>query len=219
MSPVRYILTMEFEDIEHFYNTNGWQLIGGDTHDALINENLTLVASQYVSKVRNRITKKIGQGDTLLDVGCGPIQYPEYLDYSRNFALRICVDLSSNALSQARQKIGNHGEFIQGDYLKIPTPRQAPFAGATLINVLYHVEKNSQEFLVRKILGDLSPGSNLVVVYSNPHTFSAFMTRALVFLKRFFFKLFINSTNVNFENPIYFFRYPVSFWDQFKLWQ
>ena len=207
---------MESGNVENFYNSKGWERIGNDTQDALINENLTQVASSYVSKVRNRITEKLGTGDALLDVGCGPIQYPEYVEYSRNFNTRICVDLSSKALTLAKERIGKHGIFIQGDYLSLETPKQAPFAGATLINVLYHVDKAKQEQLVRKILGDLSSGATLVIVYSNPHTISAVVTRILVQLKKAILKLFPSNRDKNFENPIYFFRFPISFWDRFQ---
>ena len=77
-------------DVEHFYNNQGWERVGNDTHDAIINENLTSVASKYVNRVRNRISEKLGSGEVLLDVGSGPIQYPEYVEFSRNFTTRIC---------------------------------------------------------------------------------------------------------------------------------
>lgn len=207
---------MEQQSIESFYNNEGWKLVGGNTHDALINENLTEVAATYVSQVRTRIVESLGSGNTLLDVGCGPIQYPEYVEYSRNFKTRVCVDLSEEALILAKEKVGSHGIFIQGDYLNLGTPKEGPFAGATLINVLYHVDKAKQETLVRKILSDLSPGANLVIVYSNPQTISAVVTHALVLLKRTIRKLTTAGANGNFENPIYFFRYPLSFWNRFE---
>jgi len=116
----------------------------------------------------------------------------------------------------AKEKIGQHGIFVQGDYLQLETPEQTPFAGATLINVLYHVEKMQQERLVRKILGDLIPGGKLVIVYSNPRTFSAVITRTLVLIKRSLKRIRNRSSKVAFENPIYFYRYRMNFWDRFE---
>ena len=202
--------------MESFYNDRGWEIVDGNTNDALINENLTPVARTYVSKVRRRILENLSSGEALLDVGCGPIQYPEYLEYSINFNIRVCVDLSKKALIQAEQKIGAKGIFIEGDYLDIATPKQAPFSGATMINVLYHVDKSKQELLVRRILGDLTPGAKLVIVYSNPHTISARLTAFLVSVKRIANKLNVLKSQSNSVNPIYFYSFPFYFWQKFE---
>ena len=204
------------ENVKDFYENTGWKLEGENTRDAIINENLTEVAAEYVHKVRLRILKNLGQGKNLLDIGCGPIQYPEYLEYSKNFELRVCIDLSEEALKLARAKIGPHGKYIVGDYLTLQSPEEAPFDGATLINVLYHVEKNSQETLVRKILDDLKPGGRLIIVYSNPRTFSAILSAVLVWLKHFILKVTKRGNFEDLQNPIYFYRHPISFWDKFK---
>ena len=74
---------MKKETVEDFYNNTGWKLEGENTRDAIINENLTPVAAEYVSKVRLRILENLGGGKNLLDIGCGPIQYPEYAEYSK----------------------------------------------------------------------------------------------------------------------------------------
>jgi SAM-dependent methyltransferase len=200
---------MKKQSVESFYNNHGWNMVDENTEDALINENLSPVAKAYVSKVRRRILENLGSGEALLDVGCGPIQYPEYLEYSTNFKTRVSVDLSEKALNFAKQKIGSHGVFIQGDYLNINTPNQAPFSGETLINVLYHVDKSKQELLVRKILGDLKSGAKFVVVYSNPNTVSAKLTAFLVSVKRTAKRLKILSSQSISENPIYFYRFPL----------
>lgn len=207
---------MSKQSVKNFYDNEGWKYVGENSQDALINENLTPVATKYVSQVRLRILQNLGSGNSLLDVGSGPIQYPEYVEYSKNFKTRVCVDLSTEALTLAKANIGKHGIFIIGDYLELQTPKEAPFDGATLINVLYHVDKSKQEALVRKILGDLNPGAKLVIVYSNPRTFSAVVTKMLVKVKKFIKKILRSSTEAMLDNPIYFFRYPLSFWNQFE---
>ena len=202
-------------EVRDFYEGPGWKIDNGITYDAQINENLDLVAADYVHKVRNRIAANLGGGEKLLDVGCGPIQYSEYEDYSKNFKKRICVDLSQAALDLAKKKIGDHGEFIKGDYLEISTPKFAPYDGAALINVLYHVNKERQAELVRKILNDLNAGSKFVIVYSNPRTISELLTKFSVSTLHLFMRIILGKRKVELENPIYFFRYPNSFWDQF----
>jgi SAM-dependent methyltransferase len=206
---------MVSQSVKDFYDNEGWRYSETNSHDALINENLTLVAAEYVSKVRRRIFENVGSGKSLLDIGCGPIQYDEYLEYSKNFDTRVCVDLSTEALRLAKIRIGERGHFIVGDYLDLAPLLQAPFDGATLINVLYHVEKEKQELLVRKILNDLNPGANLIVVYSNPNTLSAEITRLLVVIKKYLRRFFYPHRQPTGVNPIYFYRYPLTFWNDF----
>ena len=206
---------MTNSEVRDFYDGPGWKLDNDITYDAQINENLDLVATNYVHKVRNRITANLGAGENLLDVGCGPIQYSEYQEYSKNFKKRICVDLSQAALDLAMKKIGEHGEFILGDYLVIPTPVFAPYDGAALINVLYHVDKGKQADLVRKILHDLNVGSKLVIVYSNPNTISALLTKFSVSIIHLIKRIFLRRSKAELKNPIYFFRYSNRFWVQF----
>ena len=207
---------MKKETVEDFYNNTGWKLEGENTRDAIINENLTPVAAEYVSKVRLRILENLGGGKKLLDIGCGPIQYPEYAEYSKNFKLRVCVDLSEEALKMARSRIGVHGKYLVGDYLAMSSLKEAPFDGAALINVLYHVEKDSQQTLVRKILGGLKPGAHLVIVYSNPRTLSAFMTTGLVWLKHLMLKVTKRKIKKIYRIQFVFYRHPTDFWSRFK---
>jgi SAM-dependent methyltransferase len=207
---------MTKSEVGDFYEGPGWKLDNGVTYDAKINENLDSVATEYVHKVRNRIAANLGAGKNLLDVGCGPIQYSEYQEYSKNFKKRICVDLSQAALDLAKEKIGEHGEFIKGDYLTLPTPAFAPYDGAALVNVLYHVDKERQSELVRKILHDLNTGSKFVIVYSNPNTLSALLTKFSVHILHFMKRTILGRRKTELENPIYFFRYPNRFWSQFS---
>ena len=202
--------------VKDFYDNEGWEFSNSKTHDSIINENHSEVASEYVSRVRGRIKEKLGFGENLLDIGCGPIQYEEYLAYSEMFNLRICVDLSKTALKVAEQRIGLKGRYVLGDYLTLPTLDFAPYDGATLINVLYHVDNKLQSTLVRKILSELNPDKNLVIVYSNPITLSAALTQAAVFSKHLFLRTFGKQNSKDIDNPIYFYRHKPKFWKQFS---
>ena len=141
--------------------------------------------------------------------------YEEYLAYSDNFQTRICVDLSKRALVEAERKLGSRGVYLQGDYLQMTELHAKPLDGATLINVLYHVEKDLQEVMVNTILGSLNRGARLVIVYSNPWSFSSIMTRSALLVKRNFAKYFSKSSQVS-KNPIYFYRHNLSFWNRFN---
>ena len=69
--------------------------------------------------------------------------------------------------------------------------------------------------LVRKILNDLNKKSKLVIVYSNPRTVSALLTRLSVFMLHFVKKIILGRRKVELDNPIYFYRHPNTFWTQF----
>ena len=202
--------------VKDFYDNEGWEFSNANSHDAVINENLSEVAPTYVSKVRLRIKEHLGFGENLLDIGCGPIQYEEYAAYSEMFNLRICVDLSKKALKVAEQRIGLKGKYIVGDYLSLAPLDFAPYDGATLINVLYHVDKDLQSALVRKVLSELNPRKKLVIVYSNPNTLSAFLTQTAVIVKHVLQRNFGKRNASDLDNPIYFYRHKPKFWKQFS---
>ena len=202
--------------VKDFYDNEGWEFSNSNSHDAVINENLSEVASTYVSKVRLRIKENLGFGENLLDIGCGPIQYKEYAAYSEMFKLRICVDLSKKALKVAEQRIGVKGRYFVGDYLSLPPLDFSPYDGATLINVLYHVDKELQSTLVTKILSELNPGKKLVIVYSNPNTLSAAVTQTAVIFKHLALRIIGKQKARDLDNPIYFYRHKPNFWKQFS---
>jgi len=91
------------EKISKFYNTVGWETEGNITEDARQWEDLREFSQEYISKCRLRLLKYIPEsGGNILDMASGPIQYPEYLEYSKNFNKRYCVDLSDAALESAK---------------------------------------------------------------------------------------------------------------------
>lgn len=202
--------------VKDFYEGQGWEFSESNSHDAVINENLSEVASNYVRKVRLRIKQQLGSGGNLLDIGCGPIQYEEYVAYSEMFEHRVCVDLSEKALKAAEKKMGLKGSYIVGDYLSLASLDFVPYDGATLVNVLYHVDKKLQSVMVRKILSELNVGKKLVVVYSNAYTISAVLTKIAVIGKHLYQRIFCKSNMSELDNPIYFFRHKPKFWKQFS---
>ena len=79
--------------VSNFYNNVGWEDVGGITEDGRRFEDIRKCASSYVSRCRLRLMKHIPlSGDLILDMASGPIQFPEYLEYSKNFDKRFCVD-------------------------------------------------------------------------------------------------------------------------------
>jgi ubiquinone/menaquinone biosynthesis C-methylase UbiE len=144
------------------------------------------------------------RGERLLDAGSGPIQYPEYLEYSSGFAKRVCVDLSHHALAEARAKLGARGDYVRASLLELPFPDDH-FDAAVSLHTIYHIDRDRQEEAVRELMRVLQPGSRAVVVYANPD-------RLVARLKRL-----ARRPSPSLEvAPIYFFAHPLSWWGRFS---
>jgi len=214
------------ERVSKFYNTVGWETEEEITEDARRWEDLREYAKDYVSKCRLRVLRHIpDHGVNILDMASGPIQYKEYLEYSKNFQKRYCVDLSSGAIEKAKNKIGDHGVFLHGSFFDIPLEENF-FDCTVSLHTIYHIEKDKQEEAVRKLIKVTKPESPVIIVYSNPHTIissirSSFLIRALRKVRRLL-KGAENETRIENrsdreqEMSLYFYPHPIEWWDRFS---
>ncbi|HLX78425.1 MAG TPA: class I SAM-dependent methyltransferase, partial [Acidimicrobiales bacterium] len=196
------------DQVRDFYDEQGWQedsTAGKATYaDAQLWEDLRPCAVAYVSACRRKVLEFLpAQGERILDAGSGPIQYPEYLEYSAGFAKRVCVDLSERALAEARNKLGDRGDYVRASLLELPFP-DGHFDAAVSLHTIYHIDADRQETAVRELIRVLRPGTSAVVVYANPDRLAAR-------LKRFAGR----RTDPN-GGPIYFFAHPLSWWERFS---
>jgi SAM-dependent methyltransferase len=201
------------ENVTAFYSGVGWETDdAGVTEDALRFEDLRPSASSYAARTRSRVLRHLpASGERLLDVGSGPIQYPEYLELSRGFGQHYCVDLSPKALAGARSRIGEKGVFIQGDILDVDLP-PATFDAVICQHVIYHIDRDLQEEAVRKLLRLVKPGAKVVLVYSNPRALAG---RTWRLLKR---ALRLRAPRESPDSPaggLYFFAHPLEWWNRF----
>ena len=114
------MINKKIKYVNKFYNEDGWNKKNKSTLDAILFEDLRDCAKEYVSKCRLKLVNYIPKkGANLLDFASGPIQYPEYLKYSKNFKLRHCVDFSKLAIKIAKKKLGKKGKFYCKDFFKI----------------------------------------------------------------------------------------------------
>ena len=154
--------------VSKFYNSEGWESIEGITEDARRWEDLREHARKYVSKCRLRLLEFIPKnGENILDMASGPIQYVEYLEYSKYFDKRYCIDLSTKALEEAEKKIGSHGVFLNGSFFDIRLPENF-FDCSISLHTIYHMDRDRQEEAVRKLLYVTKPRKPVIIVYSNP---------------------------------------------------
>ena len=191
--------------VNKFYNNSGWEKKNKNTLDATLFEDLRFNVKEYVSKCRKRLKKYIPKrGIHILDFASGPIQYPEYLEYSKNFKLRHCIDFSKLAIKTAKKKLGNRGRFYCNDFFKIKLKKNY-FECVLSLHTIYHIDKNLQAKAVRKLINISKKNAPIIIVYSNPNTLIN-RIKNKISKKR----LKKNKTN------LYFFCHPVKWWSQFE---
>jgi SAM-dependent methyltransferase len=137
------------DQVRDFYDSKGWHADGGDPDavyaDAQLWEDLRPCAAAYVSVCRRKVLEYLPQsGERILDAGSGPIQYPEYLEYSAGFSKRVCVDVSQRALDDARTKLGDRGDYVRASLLELPFPADH-FDAAVSLHTIYHIDRERQE--------------------------------------------------------------------------
>ncbi|MBI3557558.1 MAG: class I SAM-dependent methyltransferase [Deltaproteobacteria bacterium] len=193
------------ENVRNFYEGKGWDAdTAGNSSDAQLWEDLRPCARDYVAACRSKLLEFLpASGELFLDAASGPIQYPEYLEYSRGFKKRVCVDLSQKALDQARAKLGEKGEYVRASILELPFP-DAHFDAVVSLHTIYHIAREQQEAAVRQLVRVSKPGHRVVIVYSNPD-------RLLAVVKRK-----ITGRSGSADEPLYFHAHPLSWWQRFS---
>lgn len=214
------------KDVREYYEKKGWMVNNkGQFLDTLVNENLQSAVGRYNTKTRQRVLLELmnqpgcGYGK-ILDCASGPIQYPEYIEYSSAYQSRYCIDFSKDALDHAKanliQASQNSCEFILNDFFEEPFPLNF-FDSAISLHTLYHIDKDRQEDFVRKLIDCVKPGMKLIVVYSNPFSLRAILAMPFYFcikVARFFKRRVFRVKN---NNPfVYFERHPLVWWKRFS---
>ena len=197
------MINTKIKYVNKFYNENGWHIKKKNTLDATLFEDLRNCAKIYVSKCRLRLMRHIPkEGINLLDFASGPIQYPEYLRYSKNFKVRHCIDFSKLAIEIAKKKLGSKGKYYCNDFFKIKFKKNY-FDCILSLHTIYHIDRKLQFRAVNKLLSIAKKNSPIIIVYSNPNTI-------LSRIKRIF------TNNKNNKNNLYFFCHPITWWGQFE---
>ncbi len=154
------------QQVQAFYNAVGWKQIGPGVYQNARYEDLRPVSRPYIHACHVRFGRHLpAAGRLFLDAGSGPIQYPEYLEYSRGFERRVCLDISRLALVEARQRIGEHGWFVVGDIARLPFRREA-FDSAATLHTIHHLPAGEQESAFADLVRCLAPGGRVGAVYS-----------------------------------------------------
>ena len=127
------------------------------------------VSSAYMKRSFTRAARFYPPtGQYFLDIASGPIGLPEYMALSEGYDYRICVDISVNALIQAKlnvAKAGKRGIFICGDITNIPL-RTGVCDTVLSQHTLYHIPKEEQRTAVNEMYRVARPGAKIVIIYS-----------------------------------------------------
>jgi len=126
-----------------------------------------LVSDEYIRNSFTKAKKYLNSnGKYLLDIASGPIGLKEYIDLSENFEFRICVDISVNALIQAKHNYSHKkGIYICADICNIPLNDNV-CDSVLCQHTLYHIPKNEQKTAVNEMYRVVKPDCKIVIVYS-----------------------------------------------------
>ena len=152
------------QQVREFYDQVGWKEVGEGLYQNARYEDLRDVSREYIHRCHLRVNDHLHQtGKFLLDAGSGPIQYPEYLEYSHGYRYRVCADISINALIEARERIGSQGLFVVADIAFLPfTP--VIFDGAVSLHTIHHLPLVQHIQAYKELHRVIKPNRSAVVV-------------------------------------------------------
>ncbi len=154
------------KQLQSFYDDVGWLKEGGHYVDAKDSEDLRTISSEYIQRCHQRVKKHLAPGGQyLLDCASGPIQYPEYLEYSKGYQYRICADISIRGLQEAKKKLQEKGLYLLCDMTSLPLVNNC-VDGVVSLHTIYHIPKEQQSKAVEQVYRVLKPSRSLVLVYS-----------------------------------------------------
>lgn len=152
------------QQVQEFYDRVGWQRVGECCFHNARFEDLRPITQDYIHRCHIRVTRYLSpEGMFFLDAGSGPIQYPEYLEYSEGYRYRVCADLSIVALKEARERLGLKGLYVIADIANLPF-KSSGFDGAVSLHTIHHLPRGEHKQAYLEIHRVLIPGSTGVVV-------------------------------------------------------
>jgi ubiquinone/menaquinone biosynthesis C-methylase UbiE len=157
-------------EVRQFYDQVGWQLVSDDVYQNARYEDLRPVSREYIHRCHLRVARNLKpSGQLLLDAGSGPIQYPEYLEYSKGYGHRVCADISITALREARKRIEDHGLYVVCDIANLPF-RPNAFDGVVSLHTIHHIPEGEHRQAYNELYRVLEPECSAVVVNGWPYS-------------------------------------------------
>lgn len=174
------------QEVREFYDQVGWQEVSEGIYHNARYEDLRPVSREYIQRCHMRVARALKpQGHYLLDAGCGPIQYPAYLEYSRGYKRRVCADISIVALQEARQRIGGHGLFVVADIANLPFKADV-FDGVVSLHTIHHLPASEHKRAYQELYRVLAGKSVAVVVNGWDSSMMALFKGPIRWVERFY---------------------------------
>jgi SAM-dependent methyltransferase len=152
------------QKVREFYDEIGWKLEADGKYQNTRYEDLRPVSAEYIQRTRLRVNNALQpSGRFLLDAGSGPVQYDDYLTYSRGYQKRVCLDISIQALREARARLGAHGLFVVADLANLPFKADS-FDGEVSMHAIHHLALDEHPCAYAELYRVLKPGRTAVVV-------------------------------------------------------
>ncbi len=127
------------QQVREFYDRIGWSQAGDGLYQNARYEDLRPVSQEYIHRCHLRVSRHLAaNGRFLLDAGSGPVQWPDYLAYSKDYDYRVCADISITALRAARARLGVRGLYVVADVANLPFASDA-FDGAVSMHTIHHL--------------------------------------------------------------------------------
>jgi 2-polyprenyl-3-methyl-5-hydroxy-6-metoxy-1,4-benzoquinol methylase len=151
-------------NVREFYDQVGWQEISEGIYQNATYEDLRPVSHTYIHDCHMRVNRHLNPtGKLLLDAGSGPIQYPEYIEYSRGYQKRVCADISFVAIQEARRRIGSHGLFVVADIANLPFTTDT-FDGIVSMHTIHHLPLDEHLKAYQELYRVLGVNAKAVVI-------------------------------------------------------
>ena len=152
------------QKVREFYDEIGWQQEADGNYQNARYEDLRPVSAEYIHRTRLRVNAGLfPRGKFLLDAGSGPVQYDDYLTYSQGYDKRVCLDISIQALREARERLGAHGLFVVGDLANLPFKTDA-FDGEVSMHAIHHLALEEHPRAYAELYRVLNPGRTAAIV-------------------------------------------------------
>jgi len=156
--------------VREFYDQVGWQTESDGFYQNASYEDLRPVSHDYIHSCHLRVLRHLNPiGKYLLDAGSGPIQYPEYLEYSKGYQSRVCADISIVALQEARKRIASHGLYVVCDVACLPFKSNV-FDGEVSLHTIHHLPPDDHIRAYQELYRTLNVSGKVVIVngWDNP---------------------------------------------------
>ena len=158
------------QQVREFYDRIGWSQQADGLYQNARYEDLRPISSEYIHKCHQRVSRHLAaRGRFLLDAGSGPVQWPDYLAYSKNYEYRVCADISITALRQAQTRLKEHGLCVVADIANLPFAPDT-FDGAVSMHAIHHLPLQEHKNAYLELRRVLKRGKTAVVVngWHNP---------------------------------------------------